>query len=101
MIIGSKHLKERIGSPSQYCAKKLGLVLKCVIQKYLEMFLSYILYKLSNMSTICYLEVGENSCLKSTVTEIYSELRRNYSKSVMVVKSSSSLGGWNYSEPYK
>ena len=53
------------------------------------------------MSTICYLEVGENSCLKSTVTEIYSELRRNYSKSVMVVKGSSSVGGWNYSEPYK
>lgn len=53
------------------------------------------------MSAICYLEVGENSCLKSTVTEIYSELRRNYNKSVMVVKGSSSVGGWNYSEPYK
>lgn len=101
MIIGSKHLKQRIGSPSQYYGKKFGLVLKCVIQKYLEMFLSYILYKLSNMSTICYLKVGENSCLKSTVTEIYSELRRNYNKSVMVVKGSSSVGGWNYSEPYK
>lgn len=94
MMTSSKLLREDWFA-SQYCWKKLCLVLKCVFA-YLEMVLWTILYKLSNISRISNLEVRWNFLFQEPVlTEVYSELKRHSSKPLMVIEGSPRLGEWN------
>lgn len=62
------------------------------------MFLSSVLYKLSNMSTLPNSEVRWKFLFQEpAITKVHSELRRPYNKPLTVVEANPSVGGWSHS----